>query len=79
MTVKRANLLADFTFHAPGEPERAFTAGERNLPPAAYAAAKARGLLGPDPAAPKAAPKAKTPAKAKARAKAKAARGPAKA
>ncbi|MFZ5719207.1 MAG: hypothetical protein ACOY5Y_07035 [Pseudomonadota bacterium] len=68
MTLKRVNLLADFTFRTEGG-ERTFTAGNRNLPADAAAEAARLGLLGKSPArkpAAKAGSAKKAPAKAKA-------------
>lgn len=63
MSVKRVNLLADLTFHAPDGAVRIFGAGVRNLPLAAAKAAEDAGKLGPLPKAAQAPkPAAKAPA-----------------
>ncbi len=71
MSVKRVNLLADFTFFAPDGAVRTFSAGVRNLPAAAATAAAAEGRLGK-------LPRAKPAPKAPAKTAAKPARKPAK-
>ena len=75
MSVKRVNLLADFTFFAPDGAVRTFSAGVRNLPVAAAAAAAAAGQLGK---LPRAKPVLKVPAKTAVKPAAKPARKSAK-